>query len=485
MNKLLKLENISASVKAASYAVRGAIVARSAELNAQLQEGKSLPFEHLVLCNIGNPQALKQRPVSFIRDVVSLVVNPELVERMPGVFKPDVIARAQAYLSGPGGAESMGSYSGSEGILAVREDVCRFLEERDGFPANPDNIFLTNGASEGVRTCMQTIMRPSSAGFKDGVLTPIPQYPLYSALTTLLDGHLVPYYLDEAQGWACSKQMLEESMAKAADEGINTRCLVVINPGNPTGQVLSEPVMQEIVSFCQDNQIVLMADEVYQENIWKNGAKFHSFRKVAYNMGAFDGPNPCQMISFHSISKGFLGECGLRGGYFELNCIDSKVADEIYKLSSISLCSNTVGQVAVGLMVRPPKQGEPSFETFNREKNDILESLRRRALKMTACLNGLEGVECTESEGALYAFPTINLPPKAIAAAEAAGVAPDAFYCGELLENTGIVTVPGSGFKQKPGTNHYRITILPPEEEMHGVFDRLTAFHSQFMKTYE
>eukprot|EP00605_Chrysophyceae_sp_TOSAG23-4_P000516 GSChrysophyteH1.ASY1.ANO1.582.1 assembled CDS len=199
MNKLLKLENISASVKAASYAVRGAVVARSAELNAQLQEGKSLPFEHLVLCNIGNPQALKQRPVSFIRDVVSLVVNPELVERMPGVFKPDVIARAQAYLSGPG--------------------------ERDGFPANPDNIFLTNGASEGVRMCMQTIMRPSSAGFKDGVLTPIPQYPLYSALTTLLDGHLVPYYLDEAQGWACTKQMLEESMAKAADEGINTRCL--------------------------------------------------------------------------------------------------------------------------------------------------------------------------------------------------------------------------------------------------------------------
>ena len=73
-------------------------------------------------------------------------------------------------------------------------------------------------------------------------------------------------------------------------------------------------------------------------------------------------------ISFHSISKGFLGECGLRGGYFELNCIDSKVADEIYKMSSISLCSNTVGQVAVGLMVRPPKQGEPSFETFNEEK---------------------------------------------------------------------------------------------------------------------
>lgn len=478
----LSLETISPTVKKASYAVRGAIVKRSQEISAELKNGDSKPFKKVVACNIGNPQALQQQPMSFLRDVTSLVTNPGLIDRVPeGVFKDDVVDRARRYLYGPGGATSMGSYSESKGILAIREDVAKFLEQRDGFPADSGKIFLTNGASEGVRVCMQTIMRPVSAGFNDGVLTPIPQYPLYSALTALLDGHLVPYYLDEKRGWACTKDMLEKSLSEASDKEIDTRCLVVINPGNPTGQVLPLDVMQEIVQFCHENDIVLMADEVYQENIWKTGAKFYSFRKVAYDMGLLKESNGLQLISFHSISKGFLGECGLRGGFFELNGIDSDVADQIYKLASISLCSNTVGQVAVGVMVQPPKEGEPSFPAYKEEKDSILNSLKRRAVKMNECLNSLDGVECTESEGALYAFPTINLPPKAISAAEAAGIAPDAYYCNSLLENTGIVTVPGSGFKQLPGTNHYRITILPPEDEMDGVFERLSVFHKKFM----
>ena len=95
-----------------------------------------------------------------------------------------------------------------------------------------------------------------------------------------------------------------------------------------------------------------MADEVYQENLWEND-KFTSFRQVAFEQNSFDEKeNPSlQLISFHSISKGFLGECGLRGGYFELLGIPDNVKQELYKLASISLCSNTIGQIATGLMV--------------------------------------------------------------------------------------------------------------------------------------
>ena len=73
----------------------------------------------------------------------------------------------------------------------------------------------------------------------------------------------------------------------------------------------------------------------YSENVYKNGAKFVSFRKVALDMQAFVGENPLQLISFHSVSKGFLGECGFRGGYFELLGIPAEVKQEIYKLASI------------------------------------------------------------------------------------------------------------------------------------------------------
>lgn len=315
--------------------------------------------------------------------------------------------RAQKYLSS---IPSVGSYSESAGIAPVREEVASFLERRDGHKANPDDIFLTNGASEGVRFCLQTIVRDPASGFKDAILTPIPQYPLYSALTTLLNGNLAPYYLDEANNWSCSVENLRASQQASVAAGQTPRALVVINPGNPTGQVLSEENIRSIIEWARAENLVVMADEVYQENIWKPGAKFVSFRKVAYDMQAFEGANPLQLVSFHSISKGFLGECGLRGGYFELLGFDPAVKAEIAKLTSISLCSNLIGQIATGIMVCPPEAGEESHSTYSRERSTILESLQRRSVTLSKVLNKLEGVSCNEIEGAMYAFPSITLP---------------------------------------------------------------------------
>lgn len=113
-------------------------------------------------------------------------------------FPPDIIERAEKYAL----SQSMGAYSPSQGIKAVREEVAAFIEARDGSAADPEQIFLTNGASEGVRFVMASLLRGKLHGHNDGVLVPIPQYPLYSALTTLLNGELVPYYLDEPTGWA-------------------------------------------------------------------------------------------------------------------------------------------------------------------------------------------------------------------------------------------------------------------------------------------
>lgn len=209
--------------------------------------------------------------------------------------------------------------------------------------------------------------------------------------------------------------MLSEAVEKARGNGIAVRALVVINPGNPTGQVLDEDTMRNVIAFCRKERICLLADEVYQENIWTD-APFVSFRKVACDMDAFaataDGNlGPLQLVSFHSNSKGFYGECGLRGGYFEALGLPGDVMGEIYKLiASVSLCSNTMGQIAVGVMCTPPLPGDASFETFHEEKTAILDSLRRRALLVSNVLNTLEGVRCTPIAGSLYAFPSIKLP---------------------------------------------------------------------------
>jgi aspartate/methionine/tyrosine aminotransferase len=133
--------------------------------------------------------------------------------------------------------ESVGAYMESQGITSVREEIAQFLERRDGYPASAANIFLTEGASAGVKAILQTILRDPITGFKDALLAPIPQYPLYSGSTALFNGTLHPYYLNEAEGWSLSVSELDNSLRVALEGGLTPRALVVINPGNPTGQV--------------------------------------------------------------------------------------------------------------------------------------------------------------------------------------------------------------------------------------------------------
>eukprot|EP00475_Leptophrys_vorax_P045526 TRINITY_DN9475_c0_g1_i1.p1 TRINITY_DN9475_c0_g1~~TRINITY_DN9475_c0_g1_i1.p1 ORF type:complete len:374 (+),score=90.86 TRINITY_DN9475_c0_g1_i1:626-1747(+) len=346
------------------------------------------------------------------------------------------------------------------------------------------DIYLTAGASSAVQMIISMMISDS----KDALMIPIPQYPLYSATLAMCGGQGVGYFLDENSCWGFSGDELEDAISTAKTrDGFNVRGLVLINPGNPTGQCVSEEMLERVLLFCNKHQLVLFADEVYQENVYSSGKKFTSVRKVLNRFHVQGKLLDQQVVSFHSVSKGFLGECGMRGGFMHVTGFEESVKMEIYKQASTSLCSSVIGQVMVGLMVNPPKQGEESFEVYNKEKTNIISSLQRRATKLANALNdpSLEGLSCTEVEGAMYAFPQVTLPPKAIESAKKEGQLPDTFYCTKLLEATGIVVVPGSGFKQKENTWHFRTTILPPENAMDAVIERLGKFHKQFMKTYQ
>jgi alanine transaminase len=320
-------------------------------------------------------------------------------------------------------------------------------------------------------------------------MIPIPQYPLYSASITLCGGSQVGYYLEEATNWSLNITELSAQLAKARNEGRNIRALCVINPGNPVGNVLTYDNMKQVVEFAAKEKLILLADEVYQENVWAEHLKFISFKKVACDLGLVDPLSSrvnkgLQLASFHSISKGFTGECGRRGGYLELCGFDQAIHAEIYKLASISLCSNISGQVGIALQCKPPIEGDPSYPLYRKERDDILSSLRRRAMKLAETLNKLEGVSCQLPQGALYVFPTITLPTRAMEDAKKIGKAPDTMYCLQLLDRTGIVLVPGSGFHQYPNTFHFRSTILPPEHDMERVESSLSQFHKEFMDKY-
>jgi alanine transaminase len=492
---------INRNLEAMQYAVRGELVLRAEALadrldatraaaakarpGAHLDASAVPPFDRVTYCNIGNPQSVGQHPITFMRQVLAAVVCPDLLlenAAVAAVLPVDVVARAREILAS---CHGVGAYSESRGIPSIRRDVAAALEARDnGAPADPENIFLTNGASEGVKVLLSLLIRDS----RDGVLIPTPQYPLYSATMQSLGGTQVGYHLNEHDCWSLSVDELEKSLQRAITAGTSVRALCVINPGNPTGQVLSRDNIELVVRFCERHNLVLMADEVYQKNVYcvpgssndVGPLPFVSFKRVVHELGS-----PIELASFHSVSKGVTGECGLRGGFVELHNMDPHAHDMTYKTLSVSLCANIPGQIAVGLMMRPPSPGDPSYALFEQETRSTFESLRRKGQKLAAGLNTFEGVACNPPQGAMYLFPRISIPVAAVQLAAKKGLAsPDVLYCLELLDATGICVVPGSGFGQSPGTFHFRTTFLPPEDQIDDVIVKMRDFHHGFLAKY-
>ena len=205
--------------------------------------------------------------------------------------------------------------------------------------------------------------------------------------------------------------------------------------------MLTKENIQEIIKFAYENQLFIFADEVYQDNVYDVNSKFHSFKKVLHEMG--EPYSSMEVGSFMSCSKGYMGECGIRGGYCELINLDPVVRSHFQKSLSAQLCPTTVGQAAIDCVVNPPKPGEPSYEKWISEKTTVLSSLKERAKLIAETLNSFEGFSCNPVQGAMYAFPQIRLPPKAIEAAKKDGKPADVFYAFQLLEETGICIVAG------------------------------------------
>ncbi|ETN85719.1 aminotransferase, class I/II [Necator americanus] len=432
------------------YAVRGPIVIRAVELEKELAQGANKPFKSVIKANIGDAHAMGQKPITYIRQVISCAANPSLIES--GNFPADVVERAKLLLGGCGGG-SAGAYSQSTGIDIIRKHVAEYITKRDGFPCDPENVVLSGGASESIRNVLKMFIHHDGSK-KVGVMIPIPQYPLYSASTEEFGLGQVGYYLNEEKNWSLEESELERAYQESLKK-FDTQVLCVINPGNPTGQVLSRENIETIIKFAHRHNLFLMADEVYQDNVYAEGSKFHSFKKVINEMGA--PYNKMELASFHSVSKGYMGECGMRGGYVEFFNLDPEVYVLFKKMISAKLCSTILGQMVMDTVVKPPSPGEPSYDLWLKEKTAVLDSLKQRATLVKEAYGSIEGISCNEVQGAMYAFPRLELPQRAIDKARSLNQTPDFFYAMQLLEATGVCIVPGSGFGQKEGTYHFRL----------------------------
>lgn len=465
-------DNINPHVIKAKYEVRGQIAIKSTEYKEALKKGEKFPFKKIYSLNIGNPQALNQKPISFPREVLSALFYPS------EHANPDAVKRANTYLKEIGTVEHFTDF---RGMSTVRKNVANYINKRDNLnDATEDDIILTNGAGGGIRLVLESVINSSN----DAVMIPIPQYPLYTALLSVFDCHAVGYYLDEQKGWSIDVDSMNKAYEENAALGRNFKAFVVINPGNPIGNVLEESNIAAMIKFCYEKNLMILADEVYQNNIYNPKKKFHSFRSV---LSKLPYPyNKTMLFSYNSVSKGVFGECGMRGGYMDMMNVPDEIKDTFYKLKVLDICPNISGQVITDVLVNPPTEETCSKETvekFNKETEFNFENLRIKAEILSSELNKIEGISCQNIDGAMYAFPKINLPEWRVKQAKEKGVEPDAAFCLSLLDNTGIVSVPGSGFKQVEGTYHMRLTnLINPKEEMIEMVGTLKKFCEDYFK---
>lgn len=324
-----------------------------------------------------------------------------------------------------------------EAILAVERYACR-----KGID-NIQDVFITHGASEAIELCLTGLVDEG-----ENVLTPSPGYPLYTAVLAKIGAVENPYYLNESDGW---QPTLADIAAKINDK---TRAIILINPNNPTGSNCSRELLMGLLKVAGEHNVVIFADEIYDQLLFDDAEHI--------SIASLDKDAP--IITFSGLSKNYLGP-GLRIGWGIISGDGARLGDYIEavnKMLRARLCANHPLMFAVA----PALEGDQSHLKTVREK------LTRRRDLTFQMLNGVPGLSCVKPDGAFYAFPKIEISGR-----------DDEFVQG-LIHETGVVVVHGSGFGQRPGTRHFRVVFLPPEETLFKAYTAITGYLEKYLRQH-
>uniref|UniRef100_A0A3B5L6V5 alanine transaminase n=1 Tax=Xiphophorus couchianus TaxID=32473 RepID=A0A3B5L6V5_9TELE len=377
--------------------------------------------------------------------VLAVCLYPKLLKESS--FPVDVRQRAEKLLGACNGG-SVGSYSASScGIPQIQKSVAEFITKRDGGVASdPEDIIFSSGSQRTLKLVLH-LLSSGQGPTQTGVLTPLPCPHTLPILLDEVGVKLVPYRLLEERGWTLELEELHRAL-KAARRHCEPRAIYISNPGNPTGHVQDLKTIEEVIRFAASERLVLLVEEVYQDSVFGQDKKFLSYKKVLFEMGASYSER-VEMVSFHSISAGTMGECGLRGGYMEVINMDLLVKN--FLTSMQGPCSPPVlPQLALEIMVNPPSPGDASYEVFTQK----VETLTQNAQRACEFLNGVPGMSCQQAMGL---YPCLHLPAEIIQEAKRSGLRADVLYCKKFLEEEGVCLGPGSENGHDDENYHIRI----------------------------
>jgi alanine-synthesizing transaminase len=382
-----------------AYDVRGPVLAEAMRLEA---EG-----HRILRLNIGNPA-----PFGFD-------APDEIVADM---------ARSLATAQG---------YSDSKGILPARRAVVQYHQAKGIDGIDVEDVWLGNGVSELITMTLQALLNDG-----DEVLIPAPDYPLWTAITTLCGGRAVHYLCDEASDWLPD---VDDLRSKVSDR---TKAIVIINPNNPTGAVYPRAVLEQIVAVAREHGLLLLADEIYDQIL------YDGTEHVA--VGALAPDLLC--VTFNGLSKSYR-VAGYRAGWAVVSGPQAHAKsflEGLTLLANMRLCPNVPAQYGIQAALGGPRDIGQLVLPGGRlhEQRDLAHRL----------LNAIPGVSCTLPKGALYVFPRLDPAVYPIADDEA--------FVVDFLRQEHVMIGHGTGFNW-PAPDHLRIVTLPAADELADAIGRL------------
>ena len=326
-------------------------------------------------------------------------------------------------------------YAPSEGLLELREAIAK-KEKDKGLAVTSDDILVTNGISEGLDMVISSIVEEG-----DEVLLPGPYYPPYASYVRLHGGIPVEFAVDMIN----STPDIDDIRSKITSK---TVAICLISPNNPTGVVFNEKALKELVDVANENDLYIICDEIYDQIVYDE--KFVGIGKVASNS---------PVILLNGFSKVHL-MTGWRIGYIAFNNSPQleQIREVLPKLARVRICSNLPVQHAAIESLRGPQEYISEFVSELKKRRDLV--VKR--------LNSMPGLSCSNPKGAFYAFPKI----------EHNKYDSDKEFVLELLNSKGVLTVHGSGFGTKYGSDHFRLVFLPNLESLASSLDKIEEFVS-------
>lgn len=384
------------------YDIRGPVHARA---TAMEEEG-----HRIIKLNIGNPAPFGfEAPEEIIVDVIHHIPDSE-------------------------------GYCESKGLYSARKAVMQYAQQLRIPGVEVSDVYLGNGVSELIVMVMQAL-----ANNGDEVLIPAPDYPLWTAATTLAGGKPVHYRCDEQSDWIPD---LADIRAKITDR---TRAILVINPNNPTGAVYPREVLEQIVEIAIEHRLIILSDEIYDKILY-DGAEHTS-------LGSISGDPLC--ITFNGLSKTYR-LAGFRSGWMIISGAKHKARDFIEGLdilSSMRLCANVPAQHAIQTALG----GYQSINDLVLPGGRLHEQ-RNRAWEL---INSIPGVSCVKPRGAIYLFPRLD--------PQVHRILDDEKMIFDLLTQEKMLLVQGTAFNY-PDPDHFRVVFLPRVSDIEEAFARFGRF---------